>query len=172
MNNTDNADYSQGKVYKVWSKNHGLCYYGSTVKKLAQRMSEHRGACNTTTSKQIIDAGDADIELVQDFPCMNKHELEDREAEVIQADWGGCVNEVVPGAKRRAGGEKAYKKEWYEENAVRIRARDSKKYQCECGGKYTHQHKARHFKSKKHQDHVEAEVASVMNDMISVLEAE
>jgi hypothetical protein len=38
-------------------------------------------------------------------------------------------------------------KERYEANKEKINA----KYQCECGGKYTHQHKASHAKSKKHQ---------------------
>ena len=205
MNNDNDNDYSQGKVYKVWSPNHSLCYYGSTVQPLAVRMNEHRSTGNNCTSKQIIDAGDADIALVQDYPCMNKHELEDREAELMQADWDGCVNELVPGAVRRAGGRKEYyrvyneknvvkiserQKEWKEKNAVELTAyhkkyyeknaekmnaynkeryeQEGKKYQCECGGKYTHQHKARHFRSKKHKDHVEEEVASV----ICVLESE
>ena len=217
MNNNDNADYSQGKVYKIWSPNHDKVYYGSTVRTLATRMSIHRGACNPTTSKQIINAGDADIKLVEDFPCVNKDELQDREAEVMQADWDGCVNEKVPGAVRRAGGMKEYDKEWrkvnavkisekskayyeenavkliayrkeyyeknatkikqqtkeyYEKNAEKIKAQKNGKIMCECGGKYRHGDRAKHFKTKKHQDHVEAEVASVMNDMISVLEAE
>ena len=165
-------DYTQAKIYKVSSPNHSLCYYGSTVKTLAVRMSEHKTPHNGCTSKQIIDAGDADIQLIEEYPCINKHELEDREAEVMQANWDGCVNEMVPGAKRRAGGEKAYSKKYYEKNAVRIRAqikeyhkknadsiraRKNEKCLCECGGKYTHSHKQRHFKSKMHQDHTAAQ---------------
>ena len=172
MNDNDNADYSQGKVYKVWSPNHSLCYYGSTVQTLVERMYDHRSPHNSCSSKQIIDAGDADIQLIEEYPCMNRDELEDREAEVMQANWDGCVNELVPGAHRRAGGMKAYQKKYYEKNAVKIREQQGKKYQCECGGKYIHRSKARHFKTKKHQDYVEAQVASVINDVICVLEAE
>jgi len=200
--NNDNNDYSQGKIYKVWSPNHDKVYYGSTVRTLAERMKQHRLSHNKATSKQIIDAGDADIQLIEDYPCMNKYELEDREAEVMQADWDGCVNANVAGAVRRAGGKKAWwqeyrkvnavqisalkkeyqkknaakisaqKKEYHKKNAEKIKAHNSKTYQCECGGKCRHADKARHFRSKMHQDHVEAEVALVKSDMISVLEAE
>ena len=170
------CDYSNGKIYKVLSPNHSLVYYGSTVQTLEQRMVHHRCTGNKATSKQIVAAGDAVIELIEKYPCMNKHELEDREAEVMQADWDGCVNEMVPGVIRRAGGMKAYqkeyKKEWYEENRVKLRAqhreyygnnaekvkaRQNEKHQCECGGKFTHVNKARHFRSKKHQAHISSQ---------------
>ena len=40
-----------------------------------------------------------------------------------------------------------YHKEYYYQN----RDKANEKYDCECDGRYTHQHKASHFKSKKHQ---------------------
>jgi hypothetical protein len=46
-------------------------------------------------------------------------------------------------------------KQWRENNKEKIKTRDSRKYQCECGGKYTHIHKARHMKSKKHKEYME-----------------
>ena len=147
-------DYSQAKVYKVSSPNHSLVYYGSTVLRLDKRMSVHRSTSSHCTSKQIVDAGDAVIEQVEEYPCMNKHELLDREAEVMLADWDGCVNEAVPGAYRRAGGKKAYNREYNEKNAEKIKAHNTKKHQCECGGKFTHVNKQRHFKSKKHQAYI------------------
>ena len=45
--------------------------------------------------------------------------------------------------------------QYYANNKEKIKARDSRKCQCECGGKYTHQHKARHMKSKKHRQYME-----------------
>ena len=38
-------------------------------------------------------------------------------------------------------------KEYYEENKGKLR----QKFNCDCGGKYTYEHKSRHIKSKKHQ---------------------
>ena len=164
MNNDNTNDYSQAKIYKVWSPNHSLCYYGSTVQTLAERMKLHRSASNKATSKQIIDAGDADIALVEDYPCMNKYELEDREASVMQADWDGCVNANVAGAVRRAGGKKEYDKEkgkkYRQANPDKFKeykkkAKEEKekgKDICFCGGCFTKKTKEEHLKSKEHLD--------------------
>ena len=41
-------------------------------------------------------------------------------------------------------------KEYYEENKAKI----NEKFVCECGGKYTHAHKAQHIKSLKHKNFI------------------
>lgn len=45
-------------------------------------------------------------------------------------------------------------KEWSEANKDKIAKRTQKKYDCKCGGKYTHQNKSIHFKTQKHQAHI------------------
>jgi hypothetical protein len=45
-------------------------------------------------------------------------------------------------------------KEWSEANKEKIAKRTQKKYDCECGGKYTHSNKLIHFKTQKHQAYV------------------
>jgi len=61
---------------------------------------------------------------------------------------------------------KEYHKKHYEENKEDYKERGKKyreankeklhkKYDCCCKGKYTHQHKKRHLKSKKHQDYLD-----------------
>ena len=47
------------------------------------------------------------------------------------------------------------KKEHYQKNKDRIYEYRKEKFSCECGGKYTRTHKARHVKSIKHQKYVE-----------------
>ena len=49
---------------------------------------------------------------------------------------------------------KIQKKEYYQNNKYKIKDKKNIKYDCECGGKYTHQHKSRHLKSKKHQKYI------------------
>ena len=44
-----------------------------------------------------------------------------------------------------------YKKNYYIKNANKLKER----FNCECGGKYTQIHKARHFNSKKHKSFIE-----------------
>ena len=45
-------------------------------------------------------------------------------------------------------------KKWREKNKEKIK----EKYECECGGKYTHVHKAQHLKTKKHKTFISAKV--------------
>lgn len=131
--------YSNGKIYKIVSPNHPKVYYGSTIMRLAQRMTKHRELHFSKymegpgcSSKEIIDAGDAKILEVEAFPCMCKEELEDREAEYILNDFEGCVNQFIPGAMRRAGGKKAYMKAY---NATPEQKAKVRKYQQTPGGK-------------------------------------
>ncbi len=136
-------DYSQGKIYKVVSPNHSKIYIGSTVQTLEKRFSKHKSERNCC-STEIIEVGDAEIILIEDFPCLDKYQLEDREAEYQLMDWDGCVNRYVAGAIRRAGGMKAYKK-----------ARKHKFITCFCGVEIQHREKARHQRTKRHLKFVE-----------------
>jgi len=45
---------------------------------------------------------------------------------------------------------KKYKKEWGEKNKELIKEKKTEKFDCDCGGKYLHNNKARHLKTKKH----------------------
>jgi hypothetical protein len=47
---------------------------------------------------------------------------------------------------------KEYKKEYYENNKKKL----NEKINCECGGLYTYNNKARHFKSNKHLKYIES----------------
>ena len=44
--------------------------------------------------------------------------------------------------------------EYRKKNIEKISAKNSVKYNCECGGKYTYQHKNRHFKSNIHLKYI------------------
>tara|TARA_R110000868_G_scaffold305462_3_gene566482 strand:+ start:1136 stop:1711 length:576 start_codon:yes stop_codon:yes gene_type:complete len=47
---------------------------------------------------------------------------------------------------------KKYSAKYYAEHTEKL----TEKFNCECGGKYTHQHKSHHIKSTKHQDYIAA----------------
>ena len=49
---------------------------------------------------------------------------------------------------------KQYTKQYIIDNKESIKLKQYKKYNCPCGGKYTHAHKTRHFKSPKHQTYI------------------
>ena len=120
-------NYENGKIYKIVSPNTELVYYGSTVQELRLRFSKHKSD-RVCLSRKIIELGCASIELIKNFPCSCVEDLEDMEACYIRDDWAGCVNETVPGAIRRAGGKKAYDKQYKKENAVKIVGQNKQYY--------------------------------------------
>jgi hypothetical protein len=90
-------DYQQSKIYRLYSPSRADVgvYYGSTIQKLCKRFYGHKGDMKRNrcySSKPIIEIGDAVIELVEDFPCNNKKELEAREYWFIQNNE--CINTI------------------------------------------------------------------------------
>jgi hypothetical protein len=87
-------DYSKGVIYQVISPHHVLPYIGSTTQPLCKRMVGHRAPSNVCRSRIVIEAGDAYIELIEEYPCENREQLNKREGEIIRQR--ACVNHVVP----------------------------------------------------------------------------
>lgn len=77
-NNDENM--SNGKIYRIYSETSNYPpYYGSTTQSLRDRMLFHCMESNRCMSRLHIDAGNAVIELVENFPCKSRKELIDRE---------------------------------------------------------------------------------------------
>ncbi|MCP4529097.1 MAG: DUF1682 domain-containing protein [Aestuariibacter sp.] len=102
-------DYQKGKIYKLYSiSNEELVYYGSTIETLSSRLSKHiyeyknKPSCE---SKLVLAAGDYKMELIENYPCANKQQLERKECEYIKANK--CVNIMNPCRTR---------KEYYQDN--------------------------------------------------------
>jgi hypothetical protein len=159
----DQTDFSNGKIYVIISPNCDLFYYGSTAYTIEKRFSLHKTPSSTCTSKKILDAGDAEIFEIESYPCSCKEELEDREAFYIVNDWEGCVNKIIPGAVRRAGGLKVYNKirnatpkaksnkKTYE-SKPEVKEHRAEKIICNiCGCMTSRGNKAQHQKTKKCQ---------------------
>ncbi len=98
-NENETNDYSQGKIYKIVCNKTGLVYIGSTYRSLEQRLKEHKADCNKYLDKKskhlissiyVIFNNDYNIELIENFPCNNKNELQKREYYYI--DNIDCVN--------------------------------------------------------------------------------
>jgi hypothetical protein len=72
---------------------------------------------------------------------------------------------------------KKYGKQYYEENKTEvieksklyyqlnkdtIKTKSCESVQCPCGGSYTCSHKSKHFKTKKHQEHIKNELKNLI----------
>jgi len=132
------------------------------------------------TSFKILENNDYNIILLEEFPCESKDQLHARERYYIESIE--CVNKFIPTRTNKEYREdnKDKIKEYYENNKDKIKEhrkiyvennkdkisdnkkeyyknhkeQKNKKIECECGGKYTHQHKSTHIKSKKHQKYL------------------
>ena len=89
-----------------------MVYIGSTVSPLYKRMTQHKAPSNDASSKSIVEAGDAYIELLEDFPCERREQLNKREGELIRAT-ANCVNKMIAGRT---------KKQYLSENVNKIKA--------------------------------------------------
>ena len=93
-------DYSKAKIYCIRSPNTDLIYIGATCQLLSKRMSTHRSDSKSdsrpyTSSKVILECGEAYIELLENYPCSNKEELSKKEGEYIRSH--NCCNKNIAG---------------------------------------------------------------------------
>ena len=143
--------YQRGKIYCLRSHQTDLVYIGSTVQGLAERVGGHRchykkwlkGACSYMTSVEIIKYDDHYIELVENYPCKTKAELERREGQVIR-ETENCCNRNIVGRTNS---------EYYQDNKEKVAERHAK-YRQENKEKITKQMaKYRQANKEKHAEY-------------------
>ena len=88
------TDYSQAKIYEIRCNVTNDVYYGSTVQCLNERIAQHKSK-NDCSATNIIDRGNFNIKVLEEYPCNSKQELETRERWYIENNV--CINRSVPG---------------------------------------------------------------------------
>jgi hypothetical protein len=101
-------DYQKGKIYRIISPSKNLVYYGSTIQSISRRLASHlrdykkyneNNINDNITSFLVLECQDYKIELVEEYPCNNKQQLEKKEGEYIKNNE--CVNKCVAGRTRK-----------------------------------------------------------------------
>lgn len=162
--------YQQGKIYKIVCNITGEVYIGSTTDTLSSRLSKHKYDINNkktpSMSKHILNRGDYKIELIKDYPCNNRRELEEEEQKNINKS--NCINKNKSYQSKKEREE--YVKEWKEDNKDKINKKKRETYnkdkrqdywiknkdkmlekiKCECGALVSSCNLTRHKKSMKH----------------------
>jgi hypothetical protein len=161
-------DYSRSIIYKLCCNNTDITdiYIGSTTL-FSDRKRKHKSDCNNPNYTYyhlkvyefIRSNGGFDnwsIIEIEAYNAADKKDLETRERYHIEL-LKPTLNNNVPTRTR---------KEYYENNRSRllaeqkiskynnkekIKQRENRKVDCDCGSKYTHAHRSRHLKTKKHQ---------------------
>jgi len=129
------SKYIQGKIYKLTSSQTDKVYIGSTIKSLNDRFSNHKynykrwlkSQMDKITSYDLLQYEDVKIELIKEFPCETRTELEKEEGKIIL--YNNCVNRCVAGRTKKEYVEankekiKEYYKEYVEANKEKIKER-------------------------------------------------
>lgn len=176
-------DYSQGKIYKITNEVNDEIYIGSTCLKLTERFRGHKKSIkkyiNFPFYKCINEIGieKFKIELIENFPCNNNKELEQKEGEYIRQL--GTLNKHIEGRTRKER-NKNYRQNFRQNNKEKCKEYDKKKYEnnkekilekrkiyyknnkekieerkkekviCECGCEVKKCNLKKHQKSKRH----------------------
>jgi len=118
--------FNNGKIYKLWSPQGDDIYIGSTTQSLSVRKAEHKRTCNNDfccSSKILFQKyDDVRIELIEEFPCENKMELNKREGHYIRTL--DCINKQIPGRTRKEINER--QRNYRENNIEKIIERRQK----------------------------------------------
>lgn len=106
--------YKNGKIYKIISKQTDKVYIGSTIQTLNNRFKCHKTHYRlgrNGTSVELLQYGDASIELIENYPCDSPTQLKTRERFYIE-NTPNTVNMAIPSRTH---------KEYREDNREKIK---------------------------------------------------
>ena len=168
------VNYKLGKIYAIECNVTGQKYIGSTCEPtLSKRLTKHvgnyrcylKGTYNYVSSFKIFENGNYCIVLLEKYPCDTKDELLARERH-----WCNdleCINQIKCQGMYNLLGEKGFMKYYREKNKDIING----KHDCICGNSYTYTHKARHEKTKKHQEYLQYQKYQIIIDGLNIIKA-
>jgi len=102
-------------IYKITSPNTQAVYVGSTKLRLNTRFSIHKSSYNKSSSRQIIQAGDAKVECLEvgDFPDRKTAYAKEKEyIDKLRGEGAQIINKNIPCRTQR---------EWYEFNKDKLK---------------------------------------------------
>jgi len=124
----------------------------------------------------LVGVDNCKIELEHNFACDSKTKLNKEEGRIQRLYKDIIVNKEIAGRTSKEYNQehkeekKEYMKEYrqqhkeeinekaneyYQEHKQEINEKRNQKHDCECGGKYSHSTKARHFRGKKHLNYIQ-----------------
>ena len=101
--------YHKGKIYSIRSPQTDKYYIGSTTQLLSKRLGQHKekykkfigGLGHNISSFEIIKFDDCYIELLENYKCESKEELNKREGELIRFYIDDVVNKCIAGRTKK-----------------------------------------------------------------------
>ncbi len=119
-------NYSNGKIYSIrFYDNDKLIYIGSTIQILAVRFGGHKRDIKCSLFQYIQEHYNADfkccyMELLENYECNNKNELDKKEGEIIRK-YKADNNFIVINKNIAGRTQKEYYQDYYQNNADKIK---------------------------------------------------
>ena len=94
-------NFNNSKIYKIVNSQNDLKYVGSTTSDLAKRMYSHKSSSRHKDTIKLyalmneIGFENFEIILIENFPCLNKNELTQRER-YFKESLGATLNMINP----------------------------------------------------------------------------
>ncbi len=102
--------YNNGKIYKLWCIESDLIYIGSTCNPLYKRFYQHKKLMDCSSKKLFELSNNVKIELIEEYPCNNKMELNRKEGEHIRLNKEKCLNSYIAGRTKKESQDDNYQK--------------------------------------------------------------
>ena len=170
--------YKTGRVYKIMyigNENVSITYVGSTFNTLRDRKQGHKDNFkkwdNDSKNKcltifpyyQQLGIDNFKILLIKEYQVVDRNHL--LALEQLWMNKINCINNqkafqplkrehITQYRDKRKDTTKTYNKQYSQANKDKLAEQARIKYTCQCGGKYTKHHKARHEKTNKHQNYL------------------
>jgi len=132
------SKYNNAKIYKIYSPEGDEIYIGSTTLSLNQRFYRHKCQLNCTSKILFEKYTDVRIELIMNYPCESKQELNVKEGEYIR-NTTNCINNRIAGRTKkeydkdnkdkRKEYHQQYIKEYRQQNKDKIREQNKEYYE-------------------------------------------
>ena len=131
-------DYQKAKIYKLWSPQgeEDEVYFGSTIDELRKRKNHHKNTKGCRSKILFEKYDDVRIELLEEYPCDNRVQLNKKEGEYIRNNK--CLNNNIPCRT---------KQEWFQDNKETI-SKLHKDY-CENNKQKISVNKKQYYKNNK-----------------------
>ena len=167
-------DYSHGKIYFLRSTLDPRVYIGSTIQSRKVRQANHRTEARkgvTTTplynTMRLLGVDTFVLEIVEEWPCSSRKELEEREFQWIQATPTNLLYNVALEFRRMSEDERIRRKEsWTDEMRVAQAEKCRVFCQTEEFRKQVAQHNATYWTDANRAKQSEAQKASWTPDRI------
>ena len=139
------SDYTNSKIYKIVADDTNKIYIGSSIQKLCKRLAGHKKHKNTL-ARELFEYPNTRIELIENYSCNSKRELDEREQYYINLNKDICINKYRAFRTKEQFNEQV--KQSHEKNKDKIKIKQKEYYNENCKDNNEYKEKIQKYKKE------------------------